>query len=90
MATEWRFKAEYIKNCNCAPGCPCDFWAIPTYYKCEGMMAFHILEGNLGLRNSAALSPAEHTIGPVRCISATARSSRMCPTTRAPNSAKLY
>jgi hypothetical protein len=48
MATEWRFKAEYMKNCNCAPGCPCDFWAAPTYHKCEGMMAFHILEGKFG------------------------------------------
>ena len=48
MPTEWRFKAEYIKNCNCAPGCPCDFWAAPTHYKCEGMMAFRILEGKFG------------------------------------------
>ena len=48
MATAWRFKAEYIKNCNCAPGCPCDFWAAPTHYKCEGMMAYRILEGNFG------------------------------------------
>ena len=48
MATEWRFKAEYIKNCNCAPGCPCDFWSNPTHYKCEGMMAFNILEGKFG------------------------------------------
>ncbi|MBV9340176.1 MAG: DUF1326 domain-containing protein [Acidobacteria bacterium] len=46
MSREWRFKAEYIKNCNCAPGCPCDFWASPTHYKCEGMMAFNILNGN--------------------------------------------
>src|SRR5258708_6133200 len=48
MPSEWRMKAEYIKNCNCAPGCPCDFWAAPTHYKCEGMMAFHVLEGNFG------------------------------------------
>ncbi len=48
MATEWRFKAEYIKNCNCAPGCPCDFWAAPTHHKCEGMMAFRILDGEFG------------------------------------------
>ena len=41
-------KRSTVKNCNCAPGCPCDFWANPTYYKCEGMMAFHILEGNFG------------------------------------------
>lgn len=46
MATSWRFKAEYIKNCNCAPGCPCDFWAGPTHYSCAGMAAFNILEGS--------------------------------------------
>ena len=46
MAVEWRFKAEYIKNCNCAPGCPCDFWAGPTNYSCTGMAAFNILEGS--------------------------------------------
>ncbi|HZR27612.1 MAG TPA: DUF1326 domain-containing protein [Terriglobales bacterium] len=48
MPAEWRFKAEYIKNCNCAPGCPCDFWAPPTHGPCQGMMAFHILSGNYG------------------------------------------
>ena len=48
MATAWRFKAEYIKNCNCAPGCRCDFWAAPTHYKCEGMFAMRILEGKYG------------------------------------------
>jgi hypothetical protein len=46
MAVSWRFKAEYIKNCNCAPGCPCDFWAAPTNHSCTGMAAFNILEGN--------------------------------------------
>lgn len=53
MATEWRMKGEYIKNCNCAPGCPCDFWAGPTNYSCRGMMAMRIQEGHFG---SAALS----------------------------------
>jgi uncharacterized protein DUF1326 len=48
MATQWHFKAEYIKNCNCAPGCPCDFWAGPTNYSCSGMATFHILEGKYG------------------------------------------
>ena len=48
MGVPWRLKAEYIKNCNCAPGCPCDFWAGPTNYSCSGMAAFNILEGNYG------------------------------------------
>ena len=46
MASEWRMKGEYIKNCNCAPGCPCDFWAAPTHHKCEGMCAMRIREGH--------------------------------------------
>jgi hypothetical protein len=48
MAVQWRLKAEYIKNCSCAPGCPCDFWAGPTNYSCSGMLAYNILEGNFG------------------------------------------
>ncbi len=48
MATEWLMKGEYIKNCGCAPGCPCDFWAPPTHHKCEGMIAMRIVKGNFG------------------------------------------
>ena len=48
MTVQWRLKAEYMKNCNCAPGCPCDFWAGPTNYSCSGMAAFNVLEGNFG------------------------------------------
>jgi hypothetical protein len=46
MAAQWRFKAEYIKNCNCAPGCPCDFWASPTNRACTGMAAYNIVQGS--------------------------------------------
>ncbi len=48
MAVSWRLKAEYIKNCSCAPGCPCDFWAGPTNYSCSGMLAYNIGEGDYG------------------------------------------
>ena len=48
MATEWRMKGQYMKNCNCAPGCPCDFWASPTHHQCEGMAAMRIAQGNFG------------------------------------------
>ena len=48
MATEWLLKGEYVKNCNCAPGCPCDFWAPPTHHKCEGMVAMRITKGHFG------------------------------------------
>lgn len=42
---EWRMVGDYVKNCNCAPGCPCDFWAPPTHHTCEGMCAMRIREG---------------------------------------------
>ena len=45
MAIRWRMKGQYLKNCNCAPGCPCDFWAPPTHHKCEGMCAMRIESG---------------------------------------------
>ena len=48
MTPEWRFRSEYIKNCNCAMGCPCDFWATPTHGSCQGMFANRILEGHYG------------------------------------------
>lgn len=48
MAAEWKMKGEYLKNCNCAPGCPCDFWSPPTHHKCEGMCAMRIREGHFG------------------------------------------
>src|SRR6266849_5444249 len=48
MATEWMMKGDYVKNCNCAPGCPCDFWAPPTHHECTGMFAMRIREGYFG------------------------------------------
>ena len=90
MATEWRFKAEYMKNCNCAPGCPCDFWAAPTHYKCEGMMAFRILEGKFGNTRLDGVIAGAHITGRVHCIWAMAYSSRIFPTRRLPSNAKLF
>ena len=46
--TSWRMKGRYMKNCNCAYGCPCDFNSKPTYGPCEGMAGMHIDEGHFG------------------------------------------
>jgi hypothetical protein len=46
MATDWMMRGEYVKNCNCAPGCPCDFWAAPTHHECTGMFAMRIRQGH--------------------------------------------
>lgn len=35
-----------MKNCNCDPGCPCDFNANPTHDNCEGMAAMIVQSGH--------------------------------------------
>jgi hypothetical protein len=42
----WRLEGEWIKNCNCAFGCPCDFNARPTLGHCDGLVAMHIVNGH--------------------------------------------
>ncbi|HLI14098.1 MAG TPA: DUF1326 domain-containing protein [Alphaproteobacteria bacterium] len=46
--TDWRLKGEWVKNCNCAFGCPCDFNARPTQGHCQGLVAMNIQEGHFG------------------------------------------
>jgi len=68
MATiKWRLKGKWIKNCNCAPGCPCDFWARPTHTKCEGMLAMWVEEGNFGKTkmNGVKFAAQYHWPGPL-------------------------
>jgi len=50
MATtvKWNMKGKYTKSCNCAYGCPCDFWDRPDKGFCTGMLAMHIDEGRYG------------------------------------------
>lgn len=43
---DWRLEGEWIKNCNCAYGCPCDFTARPTQGDCKGFLGMHITEGH--------------------------------------------
>jgi hypothetical protein len=46
--TPWRIVGEHIASCNCAWGCPCQFNALPTYGRCEGLNGFQIREGHFG------------------------------------------
>jgi hypothetical protein len=47
MAKEkWRLEGEWLKNCSCAYGCPCDFNAKPTQGWCKGLIAMHIVKGH--------------------------------------------
>jgi len=46
--TDWLLKGEWVKNCTCAFGCPCDFNARPTQGHCKGLLAMNVLEGHFG------------------------------------------
>lgn len=45
-ATDWRLEGEWMKNCTCAFGCPCDFNAPPTQGYCKGLVALRIAKGH--------------------------------------------
>ena len=88
MNIRWRMKGPYFKNCNCDPGCPCDFWARPTHNFCDGMLAMRIDEGNFDDVPLAGLSFAGTYHFPGRCTKATGLSSRMLPYRPMPGSAR--
>jgi len=44
--TDWELRGVYFKSCNCAYGCPCDFWAAPTNGACEGMSGMDVAGGH--------------------------------------------
>jgi len=48
VPTDWYMEGPYVKNCNCDPGCPCDFNQHPTHGQCEGMAGMRIDKGNFG------------------------------------------
>ena len=45
---DWQIKGAKIGVCNCNYGCPCQFYAPPTYEKCEGLDVLDIEEGHFG------------------------------------------
>ncbi|HKP19818.1 MAG TPA: DUF1326 domain-containing protein [Gaiellaceae bacterium] len=48
MTTQWYMEGPWFKNCNCDPGCPCDFNQFPTHRHCEGLVAMRIDQGYFG------------------------------------------
>jgi hypothetical protein len=48
MTDTWSMEGAWFKNCNCDPGCPCDFNAPPTHDHCEGVVAMRIDRGHFG------------------------------------------
>lgn len=43
---DWRLEGEWLKNCTCAFGCPCDFNARPTKGDCQGLLGMRITKGH--------------------------------------------
>jgi hypothetical protein len=48
MADTWAIEGAWFKNCNCDPGCPCDFNQAPTHDNCEGILGMRIDKGHFG------------------------------------------
>ena len=46
--TDWHMEGNYIKNCSCDPGCPCDFNSDPTHHHCEGVFGMEVTDGQYG------------------------------------------
>jgi hypothetical protein len=46
--TDWRLNGDWIKNCSCAFGCPCDFNARPTQGNCKGLLGMRVEQGHFG------------------------------------------
>jgi hypothetical protein len=56
MPADWRLEGEWIKNCTCAYGCPCDFNARPTNGDCKGLLGMRISKGHFDKVNLDGLS----------------------------------
>ena len=52
----WRLEGEWLKNCNCAFGCPCDFNARPTNGECKGLLGMRITKGHYNTTSLDGLS----------------------------------
>lgn len=56
QGTDWRLKGDWIKNCNCAFGCPCDFLAPPTHGNCQAVLGMRIERGHFASTKLDGLS----------------------------------
>ncbi len=65
--TSWRIVAEQVGSCNCAWGCPCQFFVLPTHGSCEALVATEIEEGHFGDTPLAGVRYAQvfHWDGPI-------------------------
>lgn len=47
-AEKWRLRGDWFDACKCEIPCPCTFAQAPTYGDCDGVLLWHIREGNYG------------------------------------------
>lgn len=45
---QWTLKGDWFDVCKCSIPCPCTFAQPPTTGDCEGVLAWHIRQGNYG------------------------------------------
>jgi hypothetical protein len=48
MAEEWRIVGDFVDFCKCRAPCPCSWGQPPTEGDCQGIIGFHVREGNYG------------------------------------------
>jgi hypothetical protein len=51
MATgipNWKLSGDWFDVCKCSIPCPCEFAQTPTYGECDGVLAYHIKNGEYG------------------------------------------
>ncbi|MCA1675340.1 MAG: DUF1326 domain-containing protein [Actinobacteria bacterium] len=44
----WRLRGDWFDACKCSIPCPCSWAQPPTYGDCDGVLLWHIREGNYG------------------------------------------
>lgn len=45
---KWNASGDWFDVCSCSIPCPCEFAQAPTNGECEGVLAYHINNGNYG------------------------------------------
>jgi hypothetical protein len=45
---KWNVSGDWFDVCKCNIPCPCEFAQAPTYGDCDGVLAYHIRQGNYG------------------------------------------
>ena len=67
---KWKVSGDWFDVCKCSIPCPCEFAQTPTYGDCDGVLAYHIKNGDYGKisldgLNALALATLKVTFGQV-------------------------